>query len=364
MDKEHRKNLSRKLDHLQIAKDLADGPLSAGFEDIYLIHQAASPMSLVEIDTGLSFANKKLKVPFLINAITGGPRLSLEVNASLARVARELGIAMAVGSQRLAMADPDLETSYRIARKENPHGLLFANLGALCTPEEAVKAIEMLEADGLQLHLNLAQELAMAEGDRDFRSLLDKIALIVETVPVPVIVKEVGFGLSRETAMELWQRGVKYLDVGGCGGTNFGTIERYRQGIGGPTVFEEWGIPTAVSIAEVCSLSLPITVTASGGIRSALEAVKSLALGAHLIGIAGPTVKLLLNSSEEKLLAYFQQLISDFRSLMLLSGTGTLAELRKIPVIITGKTKDWLEQRGIMNQYRQRSSGTNKPDCR
>lgn len=355
------KNLIRKIDHLQLAKSLSDGPLTTGFEDIFLVHRAASSLSLKEINTSFCFGRKRLEVPLLINAITGGPELSLTINGSLARVAKELGIGMAVGSQRLALGNPMLESSYTIARKENPHGLIFANLGALCSPDEALRAVEMLEADGLQLHLNLAQELAMAEGDRDFGGLLDRIASVAQKVQVPVIVKEVGFGLSAETARELWERGIKYLDVGGQGGTNFATIERYRQGLTAPSVFERWGIPTAVSIAEVTSQGLPITVISSGGIRSALEAVKSLSLGADLVGIAGPTVKLLMDHSEEELLAYFRQFVYDFRSLMLLTGSANLEELSKLPIIITGKTKDWLEQRGIMEQFKQRTLINPKP---
>jgi isopentenyl-diphosphate delta-isomerase len=348
-------NLTRKLDHLQLAKSLADGPMTTGFEDIYLIHRAASCLSVRDIDTGFNFVNKKLEMPLLINAITGGPELSTQINGSLARVAKELGIGMAVGSQRLALSNPVLKSSYTIARKENPHGLIFANLGALCSPDEALQAVEMLEADGLQLHLNLAQELAMAEGDRNFNGITDNIAAILQKVPVPVIVKEVGFGLSAETAQELWQMGVTYMDVGGRGGTNFATIERYRQGQALPTVFEDWGMPTAVSIAEVTTRCLPITVIASGGIRSALEAIKALSLGADLIGIAGPAVKYLMDYSEEDLLAYFRQFIYDFRSLMVLTGSANLDELPKLPIIFTGKTKEWLEQRGIMAHYKQRT---------
>jgi isopentenyl-diphosphate delta-isomerase len=348
-------NLTRKLDHLQLAKSLTDGPLTTGFEDIRLIHYATSSLSLQDIDTAFCFGSKRLEMPLLINAITGGPELSTQINRSLARVAKELGIGMAVGSQRLALSNPVLKSSYMIARKENPHGLIFANLGALCSPDEALQAVEMLEADGLQLHLNLAQELAMAEGDRNFSGIVDSIAAVAEKVPVPVIVKEVGFGLSAETAQELWQRGIKYMDVGGQGGTNFATIERYRQGLALPSVFEGWGIPTAVSIAEVTTRCLPVTVIASGGIRSALEAIKALSLGADLVGIAGPAVKLLMDHSEEALLAYFNEFIYDFRSLMILTGSSNLGKLSKLPIIITGKTKDWLEQRGIMDHFKQRT---------
>lgn len=340
---------------MHLTKKLADGPLTTGFEDINLIHQAVSPIQLGDINSTITFCNKQLSVPLLINAITGGPDISSTINASLARVAAELGIGMAVGSQKLALNDPSVESTYTIARKENPHGLILANLSALSSPEEATKAVDMLSADGLQLHLNSAQELAMAEGDRDFSKVLDNIAAIVEQVPVPVIVKEVGFGLSGEAARQLFRHGVSYLDVGGQGGTNFGAIERFRQGLDKLSVFELWGIPTAVSIAEVCSQRLPVTIIASGGIRSALDGVKALALGADLIAIAGPVVKLLMQYTETEVLNFFNGLIYDFHALMLLLGAGSLAKLKNIPVVITGKTKDWLEQRGILEFYRQRT---------
>lgn len=340
---------------MHLTKKLNDGPLTTGFEDITLIHQAVSPIQLKDINSTTIFCNKQLSVPLLINAITGGPKISSNINASLARVAAKLDIGMAVGSQKLALNVPSVESTYTIARKENPHGLILANLSALSSPEDASQAVEMLSADGLQLHLNPAQELAMAEGDRDFSRVLDNIAAIVEKVPVPVVVKEVGFGLSAEAARQLFRLGVTYLDVGGQGGTNFATIERFRQGLDDQSVFELWGIPTAVSIAEVCSQRLPVTIIASGGIRSALDGIKALALGADLIGIAGPVVKLLMDHTEEEVLNYFNRLIYDLRALMLLLGTGSLADLQNVPVVITGKTKDWLEQRGILEYYRQRT---------
>lgn len=348
-------HLSRKIDHLNLTKELTDGPLTTGFEDINLIHQAVSPIQFKDIDSTITFCHKQLSAPLLINAMTGGPDISSNINANLARVAAKLGIGMAVGSQKLALNDPSVESTYTVARKENPHGLILANLSALSSPEEASQAVEMLSADGLQLHLNLAQELAMAEGDRDFSKVLDNIAAIVEQVPVPVIVKEVGFGLSGEAAHQLFRHGVSYLDVGGQGGTNFGTIERFRQGLDEQSVFELWGIPTAVSIAEVSNRRLPVTIVASGGIRSALDGVKALALGADLIGIAGPVVKLLMDYTETEVLDYFNQLIYDFRALMLLLGASSLAKLKHVPLVITGKTKDWLEQRGILEFYRQRT---------
>lgn len=340
---------------MQLTTELADGPITTGFEDIHLIHQAVSAIRLEDVDTSVIFCDKRLSAPVIINAMTGGPEISSRINASLAKVAAELGIGMAVGSQKLALKDPTLASTYTVAREHNPHGLLLANLSALSSPDEALQAVEMLSADGLQLHLNAAHELAMAEGDRDFSRVLDNIAAIVGKVPVPVIAKEVGFGLSLEAARKLYDHGVRHLDVGGQGGTNFGAIERFRQKRAEPSVFELWGIPTAASLAEVISQELPVTVIASGGIRSALDGAKAMALGADLIAIAGPVVKLLLKHTEKEVRHYLRRWIYDFRALMLLTGSHSLAELKTVPLVITGKTKEWLEQRGILDYYRQRT---------
>lgn len=350
------RHLSRKVDHLRFTRELPDGPISTGFEDINLIHYAISPLDIEQIDASSLLFGKRLAAPILINAMTGGPEESGNINRQLSLLAKELGLGMAVGSQRLALEYPELKGSYTVARKVNPHGLILANLSALAPQSHVLAAVEMLEADGIQLHLNIAQELMMAEGDRNFQSILDNIAEIIQMSPVPVIVKEVGFGISRETALELWDRGLKYLDVGGQGGTNFAAIERHRLANQETSVFEEWGIPTAISLAEVSSLSIPLIIFATGGIRTSLDVAKSIALGADFATIAGPLVKKLTNQTKEELLEYYRNFIYEFRCLMLLTGSCALTELKSVPIIFRGKTKDWLEQRGILDYYQTRIS--------
>lgn len=355
MSNNSNKRLLRKLEHIELANNLPDKCDGIGFGDINLIHNAISSLALNEIDISSSFLQKKLEAPFIINAITGGPNIATEINVSLARIARQLNIAMAVGSQQIAVDDIKFRESFTVVRKENPHGIILANLSALSSRGDVLKAIEMLEADGIQLHLNLPQELGMLEGDRNFKGLLENLISIVETAPVPVVVKEVGFGISGETAYNLCKQGVTYLDIGGFGGTNFATIERQRQNSLAPSVFEEWGIPTAISIAEVAAQSLPLQLIASGGIRNALDAVKAFALGANLIAMAGPCLKILLKESEASLLSFFNNLIFELRALMLLVGTDSLKELNNVPIVITGKTKEWLEQRNILQYYSKRT---------
>lgn len=336
----------RKLDHLHFAVELGDGPGGAGWEDIHFINLSVPEVDRREIDTAYDWWGKRLRLPLLINAMTGGTVVSREVNAALADVARETGVAMAVGSQHAALENPDVIDSYAVARRRNRDGVLLANLSARATPEEAQRACEMLAADALQLHLNVAQELAMAEGERAFRGLLDNIARVVEAVNVPVVVKEVGFGLSREAVAYLFGAGVRWVDTGGRGGTNFLAIEQERSGVRRPHL-RAWGLPGAVSLLEALGSGLPIKVVASGGIRSALDLARALALGAELGGVAGLFLRVLRQESAEKLIAVIRNWEEELKDIMTMAGCRTLAELRRLPLVITGPTREWLEERGL-----------------
>ena len=208
---------------------MTDGPATSGFEDIYLINNSVPELDLAQVNAGIVFLGRELKMPLIINAITGGIREAEELNRDLSQLACRQGLGMAVGSQVVAMQEKIPPESFRVVRRENPAGLVLANVSARSGFSVALKAVEMLEADGLQVHLNVPQELAMPEGDRDFCGVLDNIAELVKRSPVPVIAKEVGFGLSREAADRLIEAGVEYLDVGGRGGTNFIAIENRRE---------------------------------------------------------------------------------------------------------------------------------------
>lgn len=317
-------------------------------EDVCLVHQALSCLNWQDIDTGCRFMGKQLEMPLIINAITGGPGELTVINRDLARAARETGIAMAVGSQSIALQDTSARESFEVVRRENPDGVVLANVSALTPVADVVQAVSMLEADAVQLHLNIPQELAMAEGDRDFSVLLERIAAAVDKLDVPVIVKEVGFGLSRETACRLQQTGVTWLDVGGKGGTNFAAIEarRFPEGIG--NVFKEWGISTVCSILEVKSTGLPYHVIASGGIRSGLDMAKAIALGADLTGVAGPLLRVLLTDSYAALLAQLQRYQQELKAAMMLTGAGDLKQLQQRPWVVTGATREWCFARGLL----------------
>lgn len=349
------KRQNRKLEHIRHALSQETGDYRSGLLDIHLVHQAAPELNLAEIDSTYQWNEKSLQAPLIINAITGGNREVMDINRSLSRLAGKLGIALAVGSQTAALEDRGLRDTFTVVREENTHGVIMANVSGLTPPGLAEEAVEMIRADALQVHLNVPQELAMEEGERGFRGVLDNIGRIIRSVNVPVIVKEVGFGISHETASALQSRRVEWIDIGGRGGTNFISIERNR---GAGTIgegMESWGIPTAVSLLEVLSLNPSIRCIAAGGIKNSLETAKCLCLGAEMVGIAGHFLRLLLNGSEEALEEEINRIIRGLQVVMLMAGARNLEELRQRPVVITGRTREWLEQRGIdTRHYAQR----------
>lgn len=340
---------SRKLDHLKYAMLLNDGPIVNGFADISLIHNCLPDISWEDIDISTSVAGISLRHPVILNAITGGGADVQPFNAQLAEFARLSGSVMAVGSQFAALENPEARHSYTIVNQVNPDGIVFANLGAHATSEQAKRAIDMIGARAIQIHLNAAQEMVMSEGDRDFSGYLDNIARIVRDVDVPVIVKEVGCGIAKEQAQKLAMIGVKAIDVGGAGGTNFLAIEAARSCTKLSNETLHWGIPTAVSAIEVssCLTSQHTELVVSGGIRTSLEIVKALCLGATAIGIANPILRSLNSLGMESTLEWFQLLLTDIKRFMLLMGVSSISQLSTVPLIITGKTKDWLTARNI-----------------
>ncbi len=349
----------RKIDHLRhaVRSNLNAGHLADHlFQDLVLIHQSLSCYDWDEIDLTGRLFDGDWPVPIYINAVTGGAPEALEVNRVLATAARTFGIPMAVGSQTAALNDPTLTKTYSVVRAVNPDGIVWANLGAYATLTMARQAVTMLSANALQIHLNTPQELAMPEGDRHFRGTWDRIGEIAAGVGVPVIIKEVGFGLSHETVSRLNQLPVAAYDVSGRGGTNFVAIEQQRMQQFGP--LSQWGIPTAVSLVETleaCRRTKP--VLASGGICDGLVAAKAIALGASAVGVAGVLVKALAKGGSAEVLRTLERIIGELRSAMLLTNSRTLDDLRQAPLIMRGGLLSWLGQRGIdLSQYAIRGS--------
>lgn len=340
----------RKDDHIHIANQSQDGPARSGFQDIHLIHQAIPQLDLEDVDLSQLLFGKRLRYPVVINAMTGGTPLAGQINRDLASVAGYHGLAMAVGSQAIALEDATLADTFRVVRSLNPHGLVIANVSAKTPVENALEAVGMIDADALQVHLNVPQELAMQEGERHFRSAIENILQIVDRCPVPVIAKEVGFGISRESLRLLYDAGIRAVDNSGQGGTNFIVIEDRRQGCFCGEL-DEWGMPTAVSLAEIISMGLPIQVIASGGIRTALDAAKALAIGADAVGMAGPLLKVALHQGTEALVDYMEKWLYRLKAAFLMTGSADLVSIRNKPVIILEKTAQWLQARGIDPHY-------------
>jgi isopentenyl-diphosphate delta-isomerase len=354
----------RKAEHIRICfeQKAQAKKATAGFEDIELIHRALPELDREKISLCTSFFGKKLFAPLIVGAMTGGTEEATKINASIAEAVEKLGLGMGVGSQRAAIEDQKLEKTYTIARKKAPSAFLIANIGGIQLVrgydlKEVKKIIQMIDADALAVHLNAMQEAVQPEGQTDFKGVLARIGEITREIDKPVIVKETGCGISAEDAKALEVAGAKAIDVGGLGGTSFAAVEYYRsaspRNMG--EVFWDWGIPTAVSLIETTQ-TVKIPVIASGGIRSGLDIVKSLALKASLASISQPILEVAVKGAKEteELLA---RLIDELRSAMFLVGAENLESLTKVPAVITGKTAEWLNTRGFNTKmYAQRGA--------
>ena len=336
----------RKLEHIDHA--LATGQSrSSGFDDIRFIHQSLPDINLEDVSLSSKIGELKISSPIFINAMTGGGGKATEgINSQLAEVAGNLNVPIAVGSQMAALKDNQERDTYKVVRKMNPNGIVFANIGSEATPEQAVNCVEMLDANALQIHLNVIQELVMPEGDREFQGALSRIEKIAGELSVPVIVKEVGFGMSKETVTILEQAGVQVIDVGGFGGTNFSIIENARREESF-SFFNEWGIPTAVSVAEAKNVSENLTILASGGIQTSSDIAKAIALGANAAGMAGKVLKWVQEEGVEGTTLQIEKILKELKIIMTALGTESISSLQATPLIIQGETKNWLEDRGI-----------------
>ena len=299
----------RKADHIKInlEQDVRSA-LTTGLENYRFIHEALPELDLERIDTSLSLFGKKLNAPILISSMTGGTEEAGEINQRLAEAAQEVGVAMGVGSQRAAIEHPAQIPTFAITRKVAPDILLFANLGAVQLNygygvEECRRAVDMIAADALILHLNPLQEAVQDAGDTNFAGLTKKIEEVCKKLEVPVIAKEVGWGISERTAKLLAECGVSAIDVAGAGGTSWSQVEMHRA----PDEFTRklaatfvgWGIPTAESILNVKRVLPEMTVFASGGLKDGLDIAKCIALGASLGGMAGQFLKAAAVSTEQ-----------------------------------------------------------------
>ena len=328
---------SRKNDHIRInlEEDIRSG-LTNGLEHYRFDHQALPDLDLNSVDLTTKIFGIKLNAPILISSMTGGTKEAGEINRVLATAAQETGVAMGLGSQRAALEQPNLENTFKV-RNEAPDILLFANLGAIQLNygygvEECQRAIDMVEADALYLHFNSLQEAVQPEGDTNFAGLLNKIEVVCKTLDVPVIAKEVGWGIAGNTAQKLVDAGVAAIDVAGAGGTSWSQVEMYRAQNESQArlaaAFIHWGIPTSESIVQVVNAVPQIPIFASGGIRTGIDIAKCIALGAVIGGMAGPFLKAAVISTDQTIQTILE-IKREIQIAMFATGSSKLQELRQ-----------------------------------
>lgn len=316
----------RKDDHLKLA--LAQDTFYNDFESVRLVHQSLPSFDLEDVSLKTNYLNTTFETPIYINAMTGGSDKTLDINRKLALLAKKHHLAMAVGSQHVALNDASQEHSFRIVRETYPEGFLISNVNANATVEEALRAIKMIDANALGIHINPAQELTMDEGDRHFKHWIHNIEAIVKGVGVPVIVKEVGNGMSQETVGKLIKIGVKHVDVSGRGGTNFIWIENSRSENKRYDYLENWGLTTVESLRENKEHTNKVEVFASGGVTSPLDVVKALALGAKAVGMSGFFLKAVVNNREKDI----ELFLEDIKKIMVLVDVDSIDKLKKIRI--------------------------------
>jgi isopentenyl-diphosphate Delta-isomerase len=337
----------RKLEHLKLCTecDVQYKHKRTGFDDIELIHKALPQVNKEEIDIKTKFLGKEIEAPIIITGITGGHPAALAINRALASAAEKLKIGMGMGSQRAAIEDPELESTYTIIRDEAPSTLIIGNIGAPQI-ELAEQAAAMMDLDALAIHINPLQEAIQPEGDVDSSNYLELIEEATSTLNIPVMVKETGAGIKREDALSLVKAGVDAIDIAGSGGTSWAAVETYRsreRNLG--ELFWDWGIPTAVSTIEVAE-SVKIPLLSSGGIRNGMDMAKAIALGADTAGIALPLLKEAYQGTEA-VSTKLQKYMEELRVAMYLVGASSIEELRNCDLVIQGKTREWLQERGL-----------------
>ena len=327
----------RKREHIDIVlnADVAAKGVTAGFERFFFEHVALPELDIDELDLSTELFGRRLEAPYLLSSMTGGAEAARSINRRLAETAQRLGIAMGVGSQRAALERAELGDTYRV-RDLAPDVLLFANLGAVQLNDgygldEARRAIEMIEADALFLHLNPLQEAVQADGDRDWRGILGKIETLARDLETPVAVKEVGNGIDAGTARRLADCGVAAIDVAGAGGTSWSEVEANRQpdpvSRGVAHGFAGWGLPTALALADVAGAVPDLPIFASGGLRSGVDAAKAIRLGAALVGVAAPVLES-VTDADSAVTDRMTRMIEELRIAAFCTGSKDMAGLR------------------------------------
>lgn len=345
----------RKSDHIKIAvHEDVEYRITTWLEYVIMPHSPIPEVDYSAISTERTFLDRRFGAPIVIEGMTGGTEEGMRINGNLAIVAEKYNIPMGIGSQRIAISNPQTAGTFRIARELGPHVFLMANIGATQLIQRGVEfawqAVKMIDANALVVHLNPLQELIQPRGDTAFSGLLSKLREVVREIGTHVIVKEVGCGFTYSAAMKLWEIGVDALDVAGAGGTNWTEIERLRALEAGAVdkaelaeTYREWGIPTAASVLEVAEIE-GLEMIASGGVKSGLDVAKLLCLGAEMVGLARPFLKAAVESDAavERLL---KKLISEVKAAAFLTGSSSMDQLARVKPVIFGPLKEWYVQR-------------------
>ncbi len=356
----------RKMRHIRVSlEEDVEGDLGTGFQDVRLIHRALPEMALDEVDTSTRLFGRELRAPLIISAITGGTREAQEINAVLAEVAEMKGIGIGVGSQRIALEEPETAASFRIVREKAPNALVIGNIGCPQLSlgwgvEEAETCIDMVDADALAVHMNPLQEAVQVGGDTNYGGVLGKIKELAGALNTPIVMKETGCGVAYEEAVKMEEAGAAAVDVSGVGGTSWSAVEyhiakevgeREQEHLG--RALWSWGIPTAVSVVET-SQSTGLKVIASGGVRTGAEIAKSIALGADAAGMAKPFLEKAVEGRDQ-LAEHVDHIVQELRVVMFLTGARDVAALRNVPALVMGRTAEWLGLRGFdVSRYAER----------
>ena len=357
----------RKIEHVSVAlgQDVS-APQQANWQDVQFVHQALPEVDVDAIDTSVLFLGHTLRYPIFISSLTGGHPDVMHINRNLARAAQEYGLAIGVGSQRAAIINPELASSYAVMREHAPDAFLIANVGApqlirqakhsAFTLEQVQQAISMIQADALAVHMNSLQEAAQPEGDRCAVGEAAALKLLTSQLSLPVIAKETGAGICREQALLLQRCGVSAIDVGGAGGSSMSAMEAARSKARGDErtlrigeLYRDWGIATPIAVIEAGIARLPLIAT--GGVRTGLDAARALALGASLVGMGFPFLKA-ASESYDCVCELLEGIVAELRVAMQLSGATNLAQLRTVDVVVTGHTREWLTLRGFEEELK------------
>jgi isopentenyl-diphosphate delta-isomerase len=352
----------RKIEHVNIAleQDISV-PQRANWSDVHFVHQSLPEVDLDDIDTSVTFLGHTLRYPIFISSLTGGHPDLTNINRNLAQAAQQYGLALGVGSQRAAILNPAVASSYAVTREHAPSAFLIANIGAPqlisqashapFTLAQVQSAIDMIKANALAVHMNSLQEAAQPEGDRRTVGEVAALKTLTQHITTPVLAKETGAGICREQALLLRSCGVAAIDVGGAGGSSMSALEAarsqshdYKQTKTIGLLYRDWGIATPIAIVESMVAQLPIIAT--GGVRNGLDVARALALGATLVGIGLPFLKA-ASESYEKVCELLESIVAELKVAMQLSGSTTIAQLQQADIVVTGASREWLVLRGF-----------------